>query len=155
MILALQTGIELRRFGQSTLIGNITALSMCREMGPFITAVILAATVGSSMAAEIGTMKVSDEVTALEGDVGRPDQLPRDAATDCVGEVMCPALTIVADLVGIWGGSIVAEANLGVDSTLYWNNVRDALITENHFLPKDVYVGIFKSVRVCVSPSRR
>ncbi len=144
MILALQTGIELRRFGQSTLIGNITALSMCREMGPFITAVILAATVGSSMAAEIGTMKVSDEVTALEVMSVDPINylvMPRLIAL----AVMCPALTIVADLVGIWGGSIVAEANLGVDSTLYWNNVRDALITENHFLPKDVYVGIFKA----------
>ena len=66
MILALQTGIELRRLGQGSMIGTITALSMCREMGPFMTALILAATVGSAMAAEIGTMKVSDEVTALD-----------------------------------------------------------------------------------------
>ncbi len=65
-ILALQTGIELQRYGQSNMIGTITALTMCREMGPFITALILAATVGSAMAAELGTMKVSDEVTALD-----------------------------------------------------------------------------------------
>ena len=66
MILALQTGIELQQLGQGNMIGTITALSMCREMGPFMTALILAATVGSSMAAEIGTMKVSEEVTALD-----------------------------------------------------------------------------------------
>ena len=64
-ILAMQTGIELKRFGDTGVLGTITALSMCREMGPFITAVILAATVGSSMAAEVGTMKVSDEISAL------------------------------------------------------------------------------------------
>ncbi len=55
-ILAMQTGIELRKFGDTGVLGTITALSMCREMGPFITGVILAATVGSSMAAELGTM---------------------------------------------------------------------------------------------------
>ena len=59
MILALQTGIELRRLGQSNLIGSILALSMCREMGPFITGIILAATVGSAMAAEITRGSVS------------------------------------------------------------------------------------------------
>ena len=59
MIVSLQTGLELARFGQQDQIGTIVALSMCREMGPFITGVILAATVGSSMAAEVGTMKVS------------------------------------------------------------------------------------------------
>ena len=66
MIVSLQTGIELARFGQQDQIGVIVAASMAREMGPFITAVILAATVGSSLAAELGTMSVSDELSALE-----------------------------------------------------------------------------------------
>jgi len=125
-ILAMQTGIELRRLGDTGVLGTITALSMCREMGPFITGVILAATVGSSMAAEIGTMKVSDEVTALEVMSVDPVNylvLPRVIAL----AVMCPLLTVLSDLVGTFGGSIVAMQNLGVSQTLFWNSVVDAL----------------------------
>src|SRR6187455_584759 len=62
MIVSLRTGIELSRIGQQDQIGTIVAVSMAREMGPFITATILAATAGSSMAAEIGTMAVSEEL---------------------------------------------------------------------------------------------
>jgi len=143
-ILAMQTGIELKRLGQSALIGNITALSMCREMGPFITAVILAATVGSSMSAELGTMKVSDEITALEVQSVDPVNylvLPRTIAL----ALMCPILTAFSDLVGIFGGSIIAESNLGVSTDLYWNSVQDSLTTSQYFVPKDVYVGLFKA----------
>jgi ABC transport permease subunit len=106
-ILAMQTGIELKRFGDTGVLGTITALSMCREMGPFITAVILAATVGSSMAAEVGTMKVSDEISALEVMSVDPVNylvLPRVLAL----AVMCPTLTALSDLIGIFGGSIIA-----------------------------------------------
>ena len=144
MILAMQTGIELKRFGQSGMIGSITALSMCREMGPFITAVILAATVGSAMAAEIGTMKVSDEITALEVLSVDPVNylvLPRVVAL----ALMCPVLTALADMVGIYGGSIVAAQNLQVSPTFYWNSVQESLRTPEHLLPKDVYVGLFKA----------
>ncbi len=143
-ILAMQTGIELRRFGDSALLGTITALSMCREMGPFITGVILAATVGSSMAAELGTMRVSDEVTALEVMSVDPVDylvLPRVVAM----AVMCPLLTALADLVGILGGSIVAQQNLGVSQTLFWNSAEKALTSTEHLLPKEVYVGLFKA----------
>ncbi|MDG1490730.1 MAG: ABC transporter permease, partial [Planctomycetota bacterium] len=66
MIVSLQTGIELSRFGQQDQIGTIVAASMTREMGPFITSVVLAATTGSALAAELGTMSVSDELSALE-----------------------------------------------------------------------------------------
>src|SRR6185436_17919484 len=66
MILALQAGIELSRIGQQDQIGTVVAVSMAREMGPFITATILAATVGSAMAAELGTMSDSEELSALE-----------------------------------------------------------------------------------------
>jgi phospholipid/cholesterol/gamma-HCH transport system permease protein len=125
-ILAMQTGIELRRFGDSAVLGTITALSMCREMGPFITGVILAATVGSSMAAELGTMKVSDEVAALEVMSVDPVDylvLPRVIAL----AIMCPILTVLSNLVGMYGGSVIAEHNLGVSPDLYWISAREAL----------------------------
>jgi phospholipid/cholesterol/gamma-HCH transport system permease protein len=144
-ILAMQTGIELRRFGDTGVLGNITALSMCREMGPFITGVILAATVGSSMAAELGTMKVSDEITALEVMSVDPVDylvLPRVVAM----AVMCPLVTALSDLIGIFGGSIIAEQNLGVSQTLFWHSARDALMSSGTLLPKEVYVGLFKAL---------
>lgn len=144
MILALQTGIELRNYGQTSAIGTITALSMCREMGPFITAVILAATVGSAMAAELGTMNVSDEVTALEVMSVDPADflvLPRVAALT----VMCPAVTVFSNLLGIAGGSVVADFQLGISSTFYWNSVERALADTTHLLPKDIYVGLLKA----------
>lgn len=144
MILALQTGIELRNYGQTGAIGTITALSMCREMGPFITAVILAATVGSSMAAELGTMNVSDEVTALEVMSVDPADflvLPRVAALT----LMCPAVTVFSNLLGIAGGSLVADFQLGITTTYYWNTVERALTDSVNWLPKDIYVGLLKA----------
>ncbi len=145
MILSLQTGIELRKLGQGSMIGTISALSMCREMGPFITAVIMAATVGSAMAAELGTMKVSDEVTAL--DVMSVDSvdylvLPRVVALT----IMCPILTVLSNLVGIYGGSIVAVTHLDISPTFYWNSVQTALSDPDRLLPKDVYTGLAKAV---------
>ncbi|MDO8349004.1 MAG: ABC transporter permease [Planctomycetota bacterium] len=143
-ILAMQTGIELKRFGDTAILGTITALSMCREMGPFITGVILAATVGSSMAAELGTMQVSDEVAALEVMSVDPVDylvLPRIVAL----AVMCPTLTVLSDLVGIYGGSIIAEQNLGVSPDLFWLSAQEALTSSGMLLPKEVYVGLLKS----------
>ncbi|MBM4062533.1 MAG: ABC transporter permease [Planctomycetes bacterium] len=143
-ILAMQTGIELRRFGDTAVLGTITALSMCREMGPFITGVILAATVGSSMAAELGTMQVSDEVSALEVMSVDPVDylvLPRVVAL----AIMCPLLTVLSNLVGIYGGSVIAEHNLGVSPDLFWQSAREALTSSGTLLPKEVYVGLFKA----------
>ncbi len=145
MILALQTGIELKQLGQSDMIGTITALSMCREMGPFMTAVILAAMVGSSIAAEIGTMSVSEEITAL--DVMSVDStnylvLPRIISLT----IMTPILTVFSNFIGIVGGSIVGDIHLGVSGQLYWVSVIEALSASDSFLPKDVYVGLLKAL---------
>ncbi|MCC6782124.1 MAG: ABC transporter permease [Planctomycetes bacterium] len=145
MILALQTGIELRRLGQSDLIGSILALSMCREMGPFMTGIILAATVGSAIAAEVGTMKVSDEVTALDVmsiDAANYIVLPRVAAMT----LMCPAVTVVTDLVGIAGGAVVSHFHLGITQQTYWLAARESLTSTTSILPKDVYVGLVKAI---------
>ncbi len=146
MIVSLQTGIELMRIGQQDQIGTIVGLSMCREMGPFITGIIMAATVGSALAAELGTMAVSDELTALEVlSVDRVSFLvvPRLVTL----AIMTPLLTILADLVGILGGGFVAEAQLGVGTKLYFDSVIDALQSPGAIipLPKDVYSGLVKS----------
>ena len=114
-------------------------------MGPFITGVILAATVGSSMAAEVGTMKVSDEISALEVMSVDPVNylvLPRVVAM----ALMCPTLTVLSDLVGVFGGSIIAQQNLGVSQARFWSSAQEALTSSGMLLPKEVYVGLLKAL---------
>ena len=148
-ILAMQTGIELRRFGDTAVLGTITALSMCREMGPFITGVIIAATVGSSMAAELGTMKVSEEIDALEVMSVDPVELPGAAARSLALAVMCPMHDrVLSNLMGIVGGQCVGGCRTwGSAGELYWNTVhRPPSRRQRHTsCPKTVYVGLFKS----------
>ena len=146
MIVAMQTGIELARLGQQDQIGTIVSLTMSREMGPFTTAVVLAATVGSALAAELGTMSVSDELSALE--VMSVDAisllvLPRVLAV----AIAMPALTIACDAIGMFGGGFVADFQLHVSWQLYFDSTVDALSTPGKVLPlpTEVYSGLFKS----------
>ncbi len=106
MILALQTGIALREFNQEVNIGTAVMVSMLREMGPFMTGLILAAAVGSSIAAQIGTMTISEEVAALELmgiDPVRFLVMPRLVAM----MIMTPLLAFYTSIMGILGGGIV------------------------------------------------
>ncbi|MSR61700.1 MAG: ABC transporter permease [Planctomycetes bacterium] len=146
MVVSLQTGLELARIGQQDQIGTLVALSMAREMGPFITATILAAAVGSAVAAELGTMAVSEELAALEVlSIDRISFLvmPRVVAL----AILCPTLTILCDTVGIVGGGFVARSQLGVGMQLYYDTAIESLQDPSAFfgLPKDVYSGLFKS----------
>lgn len=147
MILALQAGIELSRIGQQDQIGTVVAVSMAREMGPFITATILAATVGSAMAAELGTMAVSDELAALE--VLSVDRIRLLVVPRLVALALAsPLLTILCDTIGIFGGGFVAQSQLNVTFQLYLDSAIEALQTpaQHIALPKDVYAGLCKSV---------
>ncbi len=139
MVLALQSGIELARYGQEAGIGLLVAASMCREMGPVMTGYILAGLIGSTIAAELGTMRVSEEIDALEVMSIEPISflvLPRLIALALV----CPLLTIYTDLVGILGGGVVGKLILDVDFTLYFRNALDALTLT------DIYSGLFKAL---------
>jgi len=139
MVLALQTGMELMRWGIQENIGVIVTASMTREMGPLWTGIILAARVGSGMAAELGTMAVSEEIDALEVmsiDPARFLILPRLAALI----VMAPILTIYANFVGVLGGGIVGYNQIGVSYSRYFQNGLDGLAL------KDINTGLVKSV---------
>jgi phospholipid/cholesterol/gamma-HCH transport system permease protein len=139
MILSLQAGLELRKYEQEVNVGVIVSQTMCREMGPFMTALILAASVGSAIAAELGTMTVSEEVDALEVMSINPVSylvMPR-----LVGLlVMTPVLTIYTDLIGIIGGGLVANTQLGVAWSAYFENVLNFLEL------KEILVGLLKAV---------
>lgn len=138
-LLALSLGIELSRYGQQAVIGRVLAAAMCREFGPFMTGLILAANVGSSMAAELGTMKVSEEIDALEVmsiDPARYLVLPRLLAMT----VMCPILTVFTNVVGILGGGIIGLTQLNVAWTTYYQQVLLGLSL------KAIYTGLVKAL---------
>jgi phospholipid/cholesterol/gamma-HCH transport system permease protein len=135
MILALQTGIELMRFNQQVNVGTAVMVSMLREMGPFMTGLILAACVGSSMAAQLGTMVVSEEIEALDVMEIDPVVMPRLVAM----MVMTPLLSFFTCMTGILGGGIVAITQLHVSWEAYINNAF-WLAAE-----KDLFVGLFKA----------
>lgn len=138
MILALQTGLELRRFGMQSNIGTAVTVVMMREMGPFMAALIIAASVGSAIAAQIGTMVVSEEIAALEIMSINPVRflvMPRLVALT----VMMPLLTAYTALIGVLGGAIVGATQLEVTYTAYFDNA--LLYAQN----KDLYVGLFKA----------
>ncbi|MCO5062099.1 MAG: ABC transporter permease [Kiritimatiellae bacterium] len=138
MILALQTGLELRRFGLQQNIGTAVTVVMMREMGPFMTALIVAASVGSAIAAQVGTMVVSEEVSALEIMSINPVRfivLPRLIAL----AVMMPILTIYTNILGIAGGALVGATQLQVSFQAYIDNAQ--LYAQN----KDLYVGLLKA----------
>ena len=147
MILALQIGVELEDFGLKESISTIVGTALCREMGPFMTALILTASVGSGMAAELGTMRVSEEIDALEVMSIHPVDFlvaPRLIAL----MIMCPVLTLVTDFTGVLGGWLVGFAQLGISSQVYFARVLKSLSANAEFLglPKDLYTGLIKAL---------
>lgn len=138
MILALQVGLELRRFNQEIYLGAAVMISLIREMGPFSCGVCLAACVGSAIAAELGTMKVNDEVAALEIMSISPIRFlaaPRILAL----MLMAPVLGFFCCVVGTMGGGIVGATQLGVDFRQYISSALSMAVT------KDLFVGLLKS----------
>lgn len=146
MVLSLQIGEELRRYGGEGFLGSVVAATLCREIGPFTTAIILAATVGGAIAAELGTMRVSEEIDALELmniDPVRFLVLPRIAALTFSAIL----LTVLVDGVGVLGGAVVAHSHYGVRYADYFSSARETLVATDLFkvLPKDIYSGIAKA----------
>lgn len=138
-VLALQSGITLDQFGARPFVGRLVSASMLKELGPVLTALMLSGRVGSGIAAELGSMMVSDQVNALRAlgtDPIRKLVVPRVLA----GTLMCPVLTVVADFVGILGGWVIAVFQLRVASSVYWNSVLEGLY------PQDPWMGIIKPV---------
>ena len=150
MVLALQTGVELSKYGTQDIIGGIVGLSMVRELGPVMTSFLVAGRAGSAMAAELGVMKVYEEIDALQTldiDPVRYLIMPRlIAALICV-----PVLTIYADCVGMAGGAIISHLHprLFISYSTYTDSLRMALKFKEitHGLTKSfVFGGIIATV---------
>src|SRR5438270_5670273 len=139
LILALQSAYELRKFGAITFVANAVAISMTRELGPLITAIVVIGRSGSSFAAEIGTMRVTEEIDALETMAISPvDFLVAPKLVAMI--VMLPCLTIWANFTGILGGSVFGVWQAGFTFVRYLEVSVDALIL------RDITTGLIKSV---------
>jgi phospholipid/cholesterol/gamma-HCH transport system permease protein len=138
MVFALQTFTGFKRFGAEALVGTVVALSMTRELGPVLTALIVSGRAGAAMAAELGTMRVTEQIDALETLATNPVKyliVPRFIA----GLLMLPALSAVADIIGITGGYFVTVGLFKTSSIVYWKRTWDFLEMS------DIYNGLIKS----------
>jgi phospholipid/cholesterol/gamma-HCH transport system permease protein len=141
MIMGLNTGLGLRDFGAEGQIGLLLTITLTREMSPFMTSLILAASVGSSMAAEIGTMKVSEEIDALE--VMSIDPIRYLVLPRIIGfSIMVPVLCIYSSILGIIGGAVVGNFQLGIDYRGYIQDVFERVTSVPGL--KDLYIGLLK-----------
>jgi phospholipid/cholesterol/gamma-HCH transport system permease protein len=140
MVLALQTGVtmEAKIKGSSAFIGNIVNLALVRELGPVLTAILVTGRIGSAMAAEVGTMQVTEQVDALRTLAANPIEylaMPRFLAV----LIMLPLLTVLADVTGSLGGWLVSSFHLGISSHTYWNGAFSSVHLE------DFMTGFIKS----------
>ncbi|UCG78287.1 MAG: ABC transporter permease [Nitrospirota bacterium] len=138
MVLALQTYTGFKRFGAESMVGTVVALSMTREMGPVLTALIVAGRAGAAMAAELGTMRVTEQIDALETLATDPVKyliVPRFLS----GVLMLPSLAVLTDIIGIFGGYMVTVGVFNASSTSYWTRTWDYLEMN------DIYGGIIKA----------
>jgi phospholipid/cholesterol/gamma-HCH transport system permease protein len=138
MIMALQSAYQLRQLGAMDLVAGLVAVSMTRELAPLLTAIVVTGRFGSAIAAELGTMKVSQEIDALQVMGLNPVSflvVPRLVAL----VVSMPCLVIFADVIGILGGQVIAVTGLGLGPDRYVALTLDSLVLQ------DVHTGLIKA----------
>jgi phospholipid/cholesterol/gamma-HCH transport system permease protein len=148
MVLALQSSVQLRTFGATQYIGSLVSASMVRELGPVLAGLMVAGRVGSGIAAEIGSMRVTEQIDALNTlgtDPIKKLVTPRVLS----GVIMLPVLTIINDVVGILGGNLIARLYVGLPTSFYWQTVWEQL-RGNGFtfgiVPNDFIQGLVKPI---------
>jgi len=138
-VLTLQTFPTLKYYGAQDQTGYLVALSLVRELGPVLTALMITGRVGSAISAELGSMSVSQQIDAMRAlgtDPIRKLVAPRLIALT----ITLPLLTVVADVVGIIGGGAVASGLYGVSAGTYWSSVRDGISVD------DILGGVIKPI---------
>ena len=140
MVLGLQGYIILTTYGAENAIGMMVALSLLRELGPVVTALLFAGRAGSALTAEIGLMKATEQLSSME--MIAVDPLRRVIAPRFwAGVISMPLLTIIFIAVGIWGGSVVGVDWKGVDSGFFWSAMQDSVSWSY-----DILNGFIKSI---------
>ncbi len=139
MVLALQSYTGFKRFGAETLIGTVVSLSMTRELGPVLTGLMVAGRAGAAMAAELGTMRVTEQIDALSTLATNPMKylvVPRFVAST----VMMFFLTVLGMVIGVAGGYFVGVKVLGTNPVTYMNN------SINYTEVTDIWYGLVKAL---------
>ncbi len=140
MVLGLQGYVTLSKFGAEDSLGVVVALSLVRELGPVVTALLFAGRAGSALTAEIGLMKATEQLSGMEMMAVDPVQrivAPRFLA----GFIAMPLLAAIFSAVGVFGGMFVGVGLLGVDEGAYWSQMQGAVD-----LHADIYNGVIKSL---------
>jgi phospholipid/cholesterol/gamma-HCH transport system permease protein len=139
MVLSLQVFYTLRKFGSEALLGPAVALSLIRELGPVLSALMVTGRAGSALTAEIGVMRISEQIDALATMALNPMRyiiVPNIVAAIFV----FPLLTAIFDLIGIYGGYVVAVKLLGLSSGTYFSQMEGFVTME------DIRIGLYKSL---------
>src|ERR671922_562176 len=139
MVLGLQGYYTLRKFGATAMLGPAVALSLIREIGPVLCALVVTGRAGSAMAAEIGIMRITDQIDALSVMALNPIKYlvtPNILA----GVITLPLLTAIVDVIGIYGGYLVGVQLLGVGQGVYFGEMQSLLGI------RDISIGFWKSV---------
>jgi len=126
MVLSLQSSVTMQKYGASMYVGNLVSVTMIRELGPVLSALMVAGRVGSGIAAEIGSMVDTEQLDAMKVEGTDPIKrlvVPRLLA--CV--LMLPLLMLITDAMGLLGGYLIALYELRIDTTFYWRSVFEML----------------------------
>src|SRR4051812_48347013 len=146
MVLALQASVQLSTFGATMYVGRLVTGSMIRELGPVLAGLMVAGRVGSGIAAQLGSMKVTEQIDALNT-LGT-DPIKKLVTPRLVAAlVMVPVLTIINDMIGIIGGNIIARLMMGLPSSLYWRTVWEQIMSSGFtfgVVPNDFIQGLTK-----------
>jgi phospholipid/cholesterol/gamma-HCH transport system permease protein len=150
MVLALQTAYSLPSLGVKYYIGTVVAKSVVRELGPVLTALIVGGRIGAGISAEIGTMRVTDQIDAMRSMAADPVKklvVPKIVATF----LMLPALTAIGNFLGIIGGLLIAVFQLQITAGFYLNDVLNALTLGDLFsgVGKSFFFAYFITVIAC------
>ena len=146
IVIAMQSAYQLSRFGANIYVAPMVSVGLARELAPVLTALVVAGRVGAAIAAELGTMKVTEQIEALDTMALNPIRflvVPRFLAL----LIMLPCLTILADIIGIFGGFLVGVFNLHLDPYRY------ITFSFKFMQLKDVWTGLIKSVVFAITIS--
>lgn len=150
MVLSIQTAYSLSDYGAKSFVGDIVSLSVVRELGPVLTALMIAGRVGAGVTAELGSMAVTEQIDAMRALAADPVKklvVPRVGALIFI----LPVLTLLADLVAMFGGLVMAVLEIGQSRVYYLNHIRSALSLSDiaSGVGKTVFFGFFIGVIAC------
>ncbi|MBI1846039.1 MAG: ABC transporter permease [Candidatus Rokubacteria bacterium] len=139
MVFAIQSAVNMARFGAEAYVGPVAALAILRELGPVLTAILVGGKVASGITAELGSMKVTEQIDALR--VLGVNYIKRLIVPRVLAAlIVFPLLTALSDVLGVLGGMAIMYFERGADPYVYWN------VTTYWVVPRDFLTGIFKSV---------